>query len=175
VEATLSHVGRAADHARAWLLQPGHTGHLAGSALPRIPPPGEVPGWDAATVWPGGFIASVEVRRREVEAGRAAFWVRTPLSLIAGEDVSELASAGGLFDIANGMTVRISPGAAAFPNLDLTAHLYRQPAGDWVGFDTTVSFGPGGLGMTSSVLHDADGPLGTMSQILTVRPKGVDP
>ena len=175
VEATLSHGGRVAVLARAWLLQPGTTEHLAGSALPPIPPPGDMPPWDARTVWPGGFIASVEVRRRQLEPGRAASWVRTPLPLVAGEAVSVLASAAGLFDIANGLTVRVSPLDVAFPNLDLTAHLFRQPAGDWVGFDTTVSFGPRGLGLTSSVLHDADGPLGTMSQILTVRPKGVDP
>ena len=37
VEATLSHAGRAAVLARVWLLQPGTTGRLAGTALPRIP------------------------------------------------------------------------------------------------------------------------------------------
>ncbi|GAA2013210.1 thioesterase family protein [Brevibacterium samyangense] len=41
----------------------------------------------------------------------------------------------------------------------------------WFGFDTSVSFGPGGVGLTSSVLHDAHGPLGTMGQSLTVRPR----
>lgn len=174
VEATLSHAGRAAVLARAWLLQPGATPHLSATALPRIPPPADVPPWDASTVWPGGFIASAEVRRRQLEPGRAAFWVRTPVPLIAGEDVSALARAAGLLDIANGMTVRVSPQEVAFPNLDLTAHLFRSPRGDWVGFDTTVSFGAGGLGVTSSVLHDADGPIGTMSQILTVRPRVED-
>ena len=180
VEATLSHAGRAAVLARAWLLRPGDTASLAGTALPPIPPPDEVPTWDATGVWPGGFIASVEVRRRQLEAGRAAFWVRTPVPLIAGEDVSGLASAGGLLDIANGMTVRVSPGEAAFPNLDLTAHLFRPPGGfrerggDWLGFDTTVSFGPDGVGLTSSVLHDVGGPFGTMAQILTVRPRAAD-
>jgi hypothetical protein len=170
VEATLVHAGRAAVLARAWLLQPGSTGHLAGTALPRIPPPAELPAWDGTTVWQGGFIASVEVRRRELEPGRAASWVHTPLHLIADEEVSGLASAAGLLDIANGLAVRVHPQDVAFPNLDLTAHLFRQPGGGWLGFDTTVSFGPGGVGLTSSVLHDTDGPIGIMSQILTVRP-----
>jgi Thioesterase-like superfamily len=122
-------------------------------------------------VWPGGFIASAEVRRRQLEPGRAAVWVRTALPLVAGEEVSGLARAAGLFDIANGMTVRASPDEVAFPNVDLTAHLFRSPCGEWLGFDTTVSFGPGGLGLTSSVLHDEQGPVGTLSQILTVRPR----
>jgi hypothetical protein len=70
--------------------------------------------------------------------------------------------------------VRASPEEIAFPNVDLTAHLFRAPCGDWIGFDTTVSFGPGGLGLTSSVLHDMQGPIGTLSQILTVRARGAD-
>lgn len=57
-----------------------------------------------------------------------------------------------------------------YPNLDLTTHLHRQPTGNWVGLDTTVTFGPAGHGLTSSVLHDATGPVGRAEQILTVRP-----
>ena len=40
----------------------------------------------------------------------------------------------------------------------------------WVGFDTQVAFGPTGLGLTSSVLHDIEGPVGRAQQMLTVRP-----
>jgi hypothetical protein len=130
-----------------------------------------MPAWDPTTLWPGGFIASAEVRRAQVEPGRASYWVRTPLPLIEDEKVSRLASAAGLFDIANGMTVRADPRDVAFPNVDLTAHLFTEPRGDWIGFDTTVSFGPEGLGLTSSVIHDEHGPIGTLSQILTVRPR----
>jgi hypothetical protein len=121
-------------------------------------------------VWPGGFIASADVRREQLEPGRATFWVRTPLPLITDEPVSRLAGVAGLLDIANGMTVRADPKDVAFPNLDLTAHFFTPPRGDWVGFDTTVSFGPTGLGVTSSVLHDIHGTIGTMSQVLTLRP-----
>lgn len=170
VEASLVHGGRPAVVLRAWLMQRGATGPLAGTALPRIPPPDLTPAWEPASVWPGGFIASVEVRRLEHEPGRATFWVRTPVPLVDGEPVSDLARAVGLFDIANGMSVRADPRQVAFPNLDLTAHLFAAPAGDWVGFDTTVSFGAHGVGLTSSVVHDATGPVGTVSQVLTVRP-----
>jgi hypothetical protein len=58
----------------------------------------------------------------------------------------------------------------AFPNVDLTAHLFRAPRGEWLGFDTTVTFSADGLGLTSTVLHDVHGPIGTMAQMLTVRP-----
>ena len=169
VEATLSHGGRAVVILRAWLIQPSDTAQLEAGPLPRIPPPQALPAWSPSTVWPGGFIASVEVRRAQAEPGRASYWVRTPLPLIRDEQVSQLASTAGLLDIANGMTVRRDPLDLAFPNLDLTAHLVRQPQGDWVGFDTSVSFGPNGIGLTHSIIHDREGPIGTSSQILTIR------
>lgn len=170
VEATLAHAGRAAVRLRAWLLRPGETTELASKPRSHMAPPTRMPAWDPSTLWPGGFIASVEVRRTQSEPGRAAFWVRTPLPLVQDEDVSRLASAVGLFDIANGLTVRVDPKDVAFPNIDLTAHLFAQPRGDWIGFDTTVSFGPAGVGLTNSVLHDTQGVIGTMSQLLTIRP-----
>jgi Acyl-CoA thioesterase C-terminal domain/Acyl-CoA thioesterase N-terminal domain len=171
VQATLSHAGRAAVSLRAWLMLPGNTTGLDATPLPRITRPEEMPLWDPTSVWPGGFIASVEVRREQVEPGRGAFWVRTPLPLLRGEQVSNLARVAGLLDIANGMAARARPTEVAFPNLDLTAHFFGQPRGEWVGFDTSVSFGADGVGLTTSVIHDLQGPVGTSNQILTIRPR----
>ena len=170
VEGTLACRGRTAVVLRAWLLQPGDTGAVAGTALPRIAPPQDMPAWDAATVWSGGFVASVEIRRVQAEPGRAAFWVRPRVPLLRDEEVGPWARAAAVFDLANGVTVRVDPRRHAFPNIDLTAHLFAPPRGDWIGFDTTVSLGPGGVGLTSSVLHDAAGPVGAVAQCLTVRP-----
>ncbi|SFB76696.1 Thioesterase-like superfamily protein [Nocardioides terrae] len=169
VEAVLSHAGRPAVVLRAWLLARGDTTDLSGTHLPALPEPGSLPAWDPTTVWPGGFIASAQLRRDETAPGRARYWVRTDVPLL-DEETSPLASAAGLLDIANGMTVRASPSEVLFPNVDLTAHLVRTPAPGWLGFDTTVTFGPDGHGLTSSVLHDSGGPLGTLAQTLTVRP-----
>ena len=168
-EAALSHDRQDAVILRAWLMRRRDTSDLQASVLSSITPRSEMLSWDPSSVWPGGFIASVEVRREEIEPGRASFWVRTPVSLLRDEQVSEIAKTAALLDIANGMTVRVSPKEVAFPNVDLTAHIFTAPHGDWIGFDTTVSFGREGVGVTSSVLHDASGPIGTMSQILAVR------
>jgi len=73
-------------------------------------------------------------------------------------------------DVANGLSPRVLPTDALFPNLDLTAHLFREPVGDWMGFETRVSFGKHGIGVTHSVVHDAEGPLAVVSQVLTIRP-----
>lgn len=170
VEAVLSHAGRPGVVLRAWLLGSGDTAAIAGTDLPRLPGPDAMEPWDPTSVWPGGFIGSVELRRTQQAPGRGAYWVRTDVPLL-DEPVSATARAAGLLDIANGMTVRADPVEVAFPNLDLTAHLFRTPVVEWLGFDTTVSFGPSGHGLTSTVLHDEAGPVGTIAQSLTVRPR----
>ena len=168
-EAAMTQHGRTAVVLRAWLMSRGDTAGLAGTDVPRLRPPSAVQPWDPTTVWPGGFIASVDLRRDVAAPGRGSFWVRSEVPLL-GEPVSTTSHAMRLFDIINGMTVRADPSAVRFPNLDLTAHLFRDPGPGWLGFDTTVSFGPEGHGLTSSTVHDETGPFGTVAQTLTVRP-----
>lgn len=179
VEATASYAGRVVVRLRAWVSAAYDTAALAGTGLAPIDGPDDLEPWDMSSLWPGGFIASVDVRRRDLGPGRSTCWVRTPHALVDDEQVSPLAATAGLLDIANGIAVRLDPTVVQFPNVDLTAHLLRPPAltpaaggepGGWLGFDTTVSVGPGGLGVTSTVLHDVEGPLGTIAQSLTVRP-----
>lgn len=169
VEARLSHAGRNAVIARAWLLQAFDTSTIAGTSLPAIPPPETMEEWRPETIWPGGFVRAVEVRRSFLQTGRAISWVRTDAALIAGEPASPTARALGIVDIANGLAPRVEIGEAAFPNVDLTVHLFRELQGAWLGLDTTVSFGPNGVGLTHSAIHDEGGPVGTVAQILTIR------
>ena len=169
VEARLSHAGRTAVVARAWLLQTPDTSAIAGTAIPSIPPPEAVEEWHPQAFWPGAFVRSIEIRRSLLDEGRAISWIRTDAALIAGELVSPAARALGIIDIANGLAPRIAIDEAAFPNVDLTVHLFCQPKGSWLGFDTMVSFGPNGIGLTHSTIHDEEGPVGTVSQCLTIR------
>ncbi|HET8986709.1 MAG TPA: thioesterase family protein [Trueperaceae bacterium] len=170
IEAVASQYGRDVVILRAWLMKPAVTADIAGTALSSIARPEEAAPFDPTKVWPGKFIESIEVRRLQADPGRALVWARTPLQLIVEEPHSRFAATVGLLDIANGMTVRADPAAVAFPNVDLTLHLFRQPEGEWVGFDTTVTFGAGGVGVTSSVIHDRAGPVAVMAQSLTIRP-----
>lgn len=168
VEAVLSHGGRPGVRARAWLLTATDTAALAGSPLPRLGAPETFEAYDPTTVWPGGMIASIEVRRRSAGPGDAQFWIRSDVPLL-DEPVSALAQTAALFDIANGMAVRRDPTEVAFPNVDLTVHLFRDPEPGWLGYDTAVSFGPAGTGLTQTTLHDENGPIGAIAQILAVR------
>jgi hypothetical protein len=161
VEAVAVSDGRAVLRARAWRLARHDTRAVAGGHPDPLPPPDGLASVDLSRVWPGGYIASLDVRPlRAPEPGRATVWLATPVALVADEPVSDLARFVGLVDTASGIAVRQSPTEWMFPNVDLTVHLHRQPAGRWVGMDTTVVFGPDGSGLTTTVLHDLTGPWG---------------
>lgn len=171
IEAVAQCRGRDVLVARAWRSALGDTGAVSGTSDGSIPGPAEVPLWDMTSVWPGAFIDSLVVRRgADAEPGRSVAWVDTPIPLVADEEVSTLARYVGLVDTANGVAVRRSPREWMFPNLDLQVHLARQPVPGPVGLDVTVTFGPDGQGLTSTILHDVAGPIGRAAQILTVRP-----
>ncbi|AGZ42391.1 hypothetical protein AFR_20595 [Actinoplanes friuliensis DSM 7358] len=171
VEAVAIARGRPAVRARMWRMACPDTSAVAGGQPAALPGPETVEPWRLSELWQGGYIASVEVRPVGTpQPGRTTAWISSRADLIAGEKVSELASFVALVDTANGIAVRQSPADWLFPNLDLTIHLHRQPSGPWVGLDTSVVFGVSGQGLTSTVLHDVDGPVGRAEQILTVRP-----
>ncbi|MET8628986.1 thioesterase family protein [Kitasatospora sp. NPDC004669] len=170
VEAVATIGGRAAVRARAWYLAELDTTAVAGTHDERLPAPEEFDPWAMSGRWGGGYIASIDVRRRSTAPGRAAAWISTPLELVAGEPSSLHASFIALVDTANGIAVRQDPTEWMFPNTDLTIHFHRRPEGRWTGLDTSVTFGPAGHGVTSTVLHDVHGPVGRAEQILTVRP-----
>lgn len=171
IEAVALIAGRPVVRARAWLLAPCDTTAVAGGAGERLTPPEALDSWPMSSVWPGGYIASLDVRPlAPPQPGRTTAWISTDLELVAGEPVSPLASYVALVDTANGIAARQPPTAWMYPNVDLTLHLHRRPEGHWTGLDTTVVFGPTGQGITSTVLHDVTGPVGHAQQILTIRP-----
>lgn len=161
--------GRPTVRATAWRLVRGETAEVAAVEHDRMPGPEEMPVWHGMEQWGGHFIQSVEFRATGNRPGRGRAWARTPVQLVDTEPVSDLARWVGLLDTANGIATRQSPREWLYPNVDLTLHLHRQPRGTWVGLDTRVHWGPDGLGQTSSVAHDVDGPVGTVEQALTVR------
>ncbi|WP_425556593.1 thioesterase family protein [Garicola koreensis] len=171
VEVELSYQQRTIVLLRSWLLAEFDADHVQGGDLPRITGPQSFEPWDATSLWPGGLIRSIEGRRREESPGRAQAWIRTAHALVADEQVSDTARFIGLFDVSNGVAVRAKPDEVVFPNVELTAQLFRDPTGEWVGYDTTVTFGPDGRGLTHTIIHDQSGPIGAVTQALTVRPQ----
>jgi hypothetical protein len=172
VEAVASIDGRPVVRARAWFLAEFDSSSVAGGAPATLPHPDTLePAPMMTERWTGGFVRSLDVRVVSAPApGRATVWLGSDHDILDGEALSGHATFLRLVDTANGIAVRQRPTDWLFPNVDLTVHLYREPVGRWVGLDTTVTFGASGHGLTSTVLHDVEGPVGVAQQALTVRP-----
>ncbi|MFI5533618.1 thioesterase family protein [Kitasatospora sp. NPDC051853] len=172
VEARVAQHGRTAVIARAWRLAVTDTVAVAGGGPAPLPAPATVPAWDLTELFGGGFVASLDIRRAaDAVPGSSRSWTRSRIGLVEGERASTLASWLAMVDTANGLAIRASPAEWHYPNVDLTIHLHRQPVDEWLGFETSVVFGPDGLGITSSALHDSTGPVGRVEQMVTIRPR----
>lgn len=170
VQATASIGGRTVIGVRAWYLAESDTADVEGLEYEPLPAPSECPVRDLSQVWGGGYIAQVEARQvGDLRPGRGITWLTSPNYLIEGEETIDVAEYFARIDTANGIAIRQGPTGWAFPNVDLTVHFFRRPAGEWTGLDTTVQWGRSGVGLTSTVLFDADGPVGRAEQSLTLR------
>lgn len=172
VQAEMVANGRAAIRATAWRLQKSDTAAVAGLGDEAMPPLAEATVPAGLTEWPGGYIRSIEMQSIPGSVpGRGRSWLRSKYPMVDGETTADLVKLIGVADTANGIAPRIAPGDGTYvyPNTDLSLHLYRQPQGQWLGLDTSVTFGDDGIGLTSSVLNDEWGPFGRAEQILTVR------
>ncbi|MET3173245.1 UNVERIFIED_ORG: hypothetical protein ABIB52_001077 [Arthrobacter sp. UYCu721] len=172
LQAELVANGRVAIRATAWRMITSDTAAVAAVEDTAIPAPDECKPLDGPAIWPGGYIRSLEMRVAEGHRpGAGIVWLRTQHPLTDKADSGDLARLIGLVDTANGIAARVPPGkdSYAFPNLDLQIHMYRRPEGEWLGLDNAVSFGTDGIGLTSTVLHDLQGPFGRAEQILTLR------
>ncbi|BAU95108.1 hypothetical protein N24_0846 [Corynebacterium suranareeae] len=163
--------GRATIRARGWLLKTSDLAEIAGDTFDAMPPMEECLDSKIVLPWSGGFMDSIVcVEDSGKIPGKNRAWVTSDIPLVHGEDPEPLAEFSKFLDVANGVAAREDPTQWMFPNVDLTFHLFRQPVGTKVGFNTRVAFGPTGIGITTSVIHDANGPVGTLNQSLTVRP-----
>lgn len=163
---------RAIIRARAWLLRSSELAGIAGDSFAPIPSMSECVDRTGQWAWSGGFMDSYEsaVPPGEAVPGHNQAWVTGRYALVDAETPEPLAEFAKFLDVANGVAPREDPTQWMFPNVDLTFHLFRQPVGIAVGFDTRVAFGPTGVGLTTSVIFDETGPVGTLNQSLTVRP-----
>ena len=71
-------------------------------------------------------------------------------------------------DFGNGVSRIVDFDRYLFVNTDLTVHLHREPAGEWVLLDARTRLEPHGAGLAQSILSDERGPLGLAAQSLFV-------
>jgi hypothetical protein len=173
IEAEMVCQGRTAIVARAWRLKTLDSALVAAVEDRSVAHPEDLPEWEGMSPWPGGFIESLDFRVEPGHRpGRGVVWLRSPREMVDGTPTTDLVRLMGMVDTANGVAPRVAPGPASwmFPNVDLQIHMHRAPVGEWLGLAARQTYGTDGIGLTSAVLHDVEGPFGRSEQILTVRP-----
>jgi hypothetical protein len=71
-------------------------------------------------------------------------------------------------DSGNGVSAALDWRRYLFINVDLSVHLHRLPAGDWVRLEAVTLPERNGVGLADSALHDERGPIGRALQTLLI-------
>lgn len=160
--------------ARAWTIR--RTDVDLPSEL--LDPPDTLPLPDAASEkaffpvpWDVGYHTAMEFRFVSggfTEPGPARIWMRPRQPLVAGTELTPLQRVLCAADSGNGVSARFDSLDWVFVNTDLTVHLTRHPAGEWVSLDARTTLEPDGVGLARSVLRDEAGVLGHALQSLFI-------
>lgn len=177
VEATLSdEAGERLIRARAWRILRGEVDlpeGLPGARPPRIPPPEDLEpsGEFFPTGQDVGYHSAMEYRFAAgsfLEPGPATTWLRMRHPLVAGEEPTPLTRVLIAADTGNGISNTLDFRRYLFINVDLTVHLHRLPAGEWVCLDSVTIPEVHGVGLTDTMLLDERGRIGRAAQSLVV-------
>jgi Thioesterase-like superfamily len=156
--------------ATAWRLR---AGEVEVGSKPDPPPPGPDRGATReffATRQKQGYHTAMDwlfVRGAFLEPGPATVWMRMRVPLVAGEEPSPLQRVLVAADSGNGVSAELDYRRYLFINTDLSVHLLRMPAGEWVCLDAATHVD--GLGVTDTALWDERGRIGRAAQTLLVR------
>jgi hypothetical protein len=174
VRATLtSDDGEALVRAQAWRLRTEEVSFDPPSGFPPAPPPpeqGEPSGFPDIG-FDVGYHTAMEYRFVEggfTELGPATVWMRMGLPLLPEEEPTPLQRVLTAADSGNGVSVALDWTRYLFINVDLTVHLHRMPAGQWVCLDAVTLPEPNGIGMADTRLLDERGPIGRGVQTLLI-------
>jgi hypothetical protein len=173
LEAVATAGGRDVARASAWrvLRTTSETVPLHGDPPPALPD--RDTGLPAAG-WIDGYLSAVEwrpVHGQFGEPGPATVWTRLRYPLVPDEETGPLERVLAVADSGNGLSGELDITKWLFINPELTVHLHREAAGEWVCLDAQTAISAGGAGLATSVLSDTTGRLGVGAQSLLITPR----
>jgi len=130
-------------------------------------PPGDSWGLGPAgkTMFHRDAIESREVYGGFETPGPGAMWLRMKTQIIAGEEPSPPQRAVAVADFCNGISHELDDNWL-FMNPDLSVHLSRYPAGEWVALEADSHYSDLGRGIAAGTLWDTTGWVGRSAQTL---------
>ena len=173
LEGVITAGGREVALARAWRV----LRTSSADAGPSLPPPPALPGEQGQLLprgWVDGYLSAIEWRMpygRFGAPGPAAAWARMRYPLLPGEEPSPLERVLAVADSGSGVSGELPYADWVFINPEVTVHLFRDAAGEWVCLDAQTSIAAGGAGFARTVLSDTGGPVGLGTQSLLIVPR----
>ena len=173
LEGVISAGGREVALARAWrvLRAQSPSAGPGGDGRPGLPGPGTPP---PPGGWVDGYLSAIEwrnVRGQFGERGPATVWARMRYPLLPDEEPGPLERVLAIADSSSGVSGELDLREWHFINPELTVHLHREAAGEWICLDAQTTISAGGAGLGTSVLSDLAGPVGVCAQSLLVAPR----
>src|SRR5438046_1791967 len=122
--------------------------------------------WDAAAQHAGPPAAllgrAVEAAARPgMRVTRMTFDIARPVPIAPLTVTTRVLVAA---DSGNGVSNVLDFDRYLFVNADLTVHLLRYPAGEWVCLEAATSIDRAGIGLADTALHDEQGRIGRCAQ-----------
>ena len=171
VEAVASAGGRDVLRATGWrVLRTTSESVPAGHPQPPAVPAGS--GQLLGRGWVDGYLSAIDWRMTSGAfgvPGPATAWTRMRYPLVAGEEPSPLERVLTVADSGNGLSGELDITGWYFINPELTVHLHREAAGDWILVDARTTISAGGAGLATTSLSDQQGPVGTGAQSLLIK------
>lgn len=103
--------------------------------------------------------------------GPATVWTRLRTAVVAGEQPSGVQRVVAAADSGSGVSAVLDWARWTFLNVDLTVHLLRPPAGEWVCLDASTEVDGDGIGLATTTLWDRRGRIGVAAQSLLITPR----
>jgi hypothetical protein len=171
VEAVAAGGGRDVMRATAWRVL-----RTTSESVPAThPEPPAIPSGESGPAglgWVDGYLSAIEWRMTSGgfgQPGPATAWTRMRYPLVPGEVPSPLERVLTVADSGNGLSGVLGITQWYFINPELTVHLHREAAGEWILVDAQTTISAGGTGLATTTLADRQGPVGTGAQSLLIR------
>lgn len=160
--------------AHGWRLRSGETEDVASEPDPAPAPLPERSSPPPPGTGPFGYFEALDWRfaRGAFDSpGPVIAWMRLRVPVLPDTEHTPMQRLLGVVDSSSGVANEVPFATHVFSNVDLSVHVQRPPAGEWVCVDAATRIGPVGSGVCRARLYDEKGDLGASTQALFVQPR----
>jgi len=105
-------------------------------------------------------VKPISGQMREVEPRR--LWMAEVREVVDGDPLTPFVRVAVAADFASPFA-HVGDQGLGYINTDVTVYLHREPAGEWIGFESLTHGATDGVAVGDCLLHDTEGHIGSAS------------